>query len=107
MPTYKPPVKVFKYPLKREPGLQEVLMPPGVLLSVGLDGLGFDDEGDVSDANRNICVWAAVETGKEARLREIFVVLTGAEAPSNGSFLGTVNDDGYMIHVWDFGFKDE
>lgn len=91
---------IYKYLLSRNPGAQAVVMPTDMgpaeveILSFGLD------------PQRNLAIWAVVRPDNPRQARGIFLALTGAEPPPGEvRFIGTVNDDGYVIHCWDMGWR--
>jgi len=63
-------MKIYKYPLKRQEGDQEVDLPgTSQILS-----FGHDPEGQ-------LCIWAAVEPTSPTRTRTLHLAMTGGEAP--------------------------
>lgn len=60
----------------------------GSILHVGLDG------------NRDICLWAAVDPNDPVMDIEIIIAGTGHPLPHIGDYIGTVQQHGFIWHVF-------
>lgn len=83
--------RIYKYQLSIT-RVQEVVMPTGAkLLTAQMQG-GM------------ICVWAMVREGAELVKRRFSIVGTGHQSDlSEKNYVGTVQDDGFVWHVFDDG----
>lgn len=57
----------------------------------------------VGEQKGELKLWAKVDTKKPTARRRINIVGTGFEAPEDGKFLGTVQVNEYVWHVFDMG----
>jgi hypothetical protein len=90
---------VWKFPLKKELGPQRVQMPcrDTKPLSVGVQ--------KTAESSSALCVWAAIDPDAPLAWRTLFLAFTGGAAPAEpGTFLGTVDANGYIFHCWDLGW---
>ena len=59
---------------------------------------------DAQMQNGCMCVWFLVDTTKNMVNRDIRVYMTGEPLPDdNGKHVSTVQADGFVFHVFDFG----
>lgn len=79
---------IWKFQLKLQ-DRQKISMPvENAVLHVGLD------------PNRNICLWAAVDSKAPVSDVEIVIVGTGHPLPHVGSYIGTIVIAAYVWHVF-------
>lgn len=84
-------MKIFKYPLRLS-DLQEVALPRDArVLSVGLDPNGL------------LCLWALVNPSFDVVPRQVRIIGTGNEVPTEAlsmMFAGTVTTEYFVWHVF-------
>lgn len=83
---------IYKFPFAVE-DVQHVVMPPGAkLLTVGVQ-------------REQPVLWADVEDDGEYTGRKIAIVVTGANPPADGTYIGTfmIADGRFVGHVYDLG----
>ncbi len=79
--------KIFKYPIRLTP-LQDIEIPEGAYFL------------DVQLQEKQICIWAIVDTEREKEQHKIVIRGTGHDVQEDIDYLGTVQQDGYVWHIF-------
>lgn len=80
---------IHKYKLKVVDGLQEIIMPENAMpLTVALQ-------------NKELCLWAEVETDEKLTARLFRVIGTGHPIPENCDWVATVQESLFVWHIYE------
>jgi len=83
--------RIYKYSLGTMSGRITVAMHPVVnILSVG-------------EQSGELIIWAEVEAGKPTETQYFAIAWTGWEPPDNSIYIGTVQMNGLVYHIYDLG----